>query len=92
MDIVPRLRQQNPRQNKRGYGLEKLSPLLSEMQAGNADRNRKLENNRYSKAGTLIKLCMPPCMGKTIAAVFLCLSAVSVKGFLSWLLLPALLL
>lgn len=40
----------------------------------------------------LIKLCMPPCIGKTIAAVFLCLSAVSVKGFLSWLLPPALLL
>ena len=35
---------------------------------------------------------MPPCMGKTIAAVFLRLSAASVKGFLSWLLLSALLL
>ena len=35
---------------------------------------------------------MPPCMGKTIAAVFLRLPAVSVKGFLSWLLLSALLL
>ena len=53
MDIVPRLRQQNPRQNKRGYGLEKLSPLLSEMQAGNADRSRKLENNRYSANQTM---------------------------------------
>ena len=31
-------------------------------------------------------------MGKTIAAVFLRLPAVSVKGFLSWLLLSALLL
>jgi len=31
-------------------------------------------------------------MSKTITAVFLCLSAVSVKGFLSWLLLSALLL
>ncbi len=28
-------------------------------------------------------------MGKTIAAVFLCLSAVSVKGFFAWLLLSA---
>lgn len=35
---------------------------------------------------------MPPCMGKTIAAVFLRLPAVSVKGFLSWFLLSALLL
>lgn len=35
---------------------------------------------------------MPPIMGNTIAAVFLCLSAVSVKGFLSVRLLPALLL
>jgi len=35
---------------------------------------------------------MPPCMGKTIAAVFLRLSAASVKGLLSWLLLSALLL
>ena len=35
---------------------------------------------------------MPPCMGNTIAAVFLCLSAVSVKGFLAWFLLSALLL
>lgn len=40
----------------------------------------------------LISICMPPCMGKTIAAVFLRLSAASVKGFLSWLLLSALLL
>ena len=38
------------------------------------------------------KLCTPPCMGNTIAAVFLCLSAVSVKGFLSAWLLSALLL
>ena len=49
MDIVPRLRQQNPRQNKRGSGLEKLSPLLSKMQAGNADRPREFTNNRYLK-------------------------------------------
>ena len=53
------------------------------MQAGNADRSGKFENNRYKETGNLISICMPPCMGKTIAAVFLCLSAVSVKGFLS---------
>ena len=62
------------------------------MQAGNADRSGKFENNRYKETGNLISICMPPCMGKTIAAVFLCLSAVSVKGFLAWLLLSALLL
>ena len=70
----------------------KNSPLLSEMQTGNADRSGKFENNRYKGTGNLISICMPPCMGKTIAAVFLRLSAVSVKGFLSWLLLSALLL
>lgn len=62
------------------------------MQAGNADRSRELESNRYKETGKLISICMPPCMGKTIAAVFLRLSAASVKGFLSWLLLSALLL
>ena len=72
--------------------IKKLSPLLPEMQAGNADRSGKLENNRYKETGNLISICMPPCMVKTIAAVFLCLSAVSVKGFFAWLLLSALLL
>ncbi len=62
------------------------------MQTGNADRSGEFENNRYKEAGNLISICTPPCMGKTIAAVFLCLSAVSVKGFLAWLLLSALLL
>lgn len=62
------------------------------MQTGNADRSGKLENNRYKETGNLISICMPPCMVKTIAAVFLCLSAVSVKGFLAWLLLSALFL
>ena len=41
------------------------------MQAGNADRSRELESNRYKETGKLISICMPPCMGKTIAAVFL---------------------
>ncbi len=62
------------------------------MQTGNADRSGKLENNRYKETGNLISICMPPIMGNTIAAVFLCLSAISVKGFLAWLLLSALLL
>lgn len=74
------------------------------MQTGNADRSGEFENNRYKEAGNIISICMPPCMGKIIAAVFLnirmyrkaghslCLSAVSVKGFLSWFLLSALLL
>ena len=35
------------------------------------DRSGKLENNRFKEAGTLISICTPPCMGKTIAAVFL---------------------
>lgn len=33
----------------RRYCIEKLSPLLSKMQAGNADRPREFTNNRYSK-------------------------------------------
>ena len=62
------------------------------MQAGNADRSRKLESNRDKKTGNLISICIPPIMVKTIVAVFLRLSAVSVKGFLAWFLLSALLL
>lgn len=62
------------------------------MQAGNTDRRKGFADNRHPKAGTLIKLCKPPIMGNTIAAVFLCLSAVSVKGFLSVRLLSALFL
>lgn len=55
--------------------------LLLEMQTGNADRSGELESNRYKEAGTLIFICTPPCMGKTIAAVFLRLSGVSVREF-----------
>ena len=62
------------------------------MQTGNAHQCKGFADNRHSKAGTLTRLCMPPCMGNTIAAVFLCLSAVSVKGFLSAWLLSALFL
>lgn len=29
-----------------------------------------LEINRYKETGTLISVCAPPCMGKTIAAFF----------------------
>ena len=62
------------------------------MQAGNTDKRKGFADNRHPKAVTLIKLCKPPIMGNTIAAVFLCLSAVSVKGFLSVRRLFALLL
>ncbi len=58
----------------------------------NPDRSGKLENNRYKETENLISICTPPCMGKTIAAVFLRLSAVSVKGFFAWLLLSTLFL
>lgn len=50
------------------------------MQTGNAHQRKGFADNRRPKAGTLIKLCNPPIMGNTIAAVFLCLSAVSAKG------------
>ena len=54
------------------------------MQAGNADRSRELESNRYKETGKLISICMPPCIVKTIAAVFFCLSGAPGKGVLSW--------
>ena len=82
LDTMPHLWQQNPWQAARRYCIEKLSALLSEMQAGNADRSGKLENNRYKEARNLISICTPPCMAKTIAAVFLRLSAVSATDFL----------
>lgn len=41
------------------------------MQTGNAHQCKGFADNRHSKAGTLTRLCMPPCMGNTIAAVFL---------------------
>lgn len=62
------------------------------MQTGNAARSGELKNNRYKETGNVISICTPPCMGNTIAVVFLRLSAVSAKGFLAWLLLSALLL
>lgn len=63
------------------------------MQAGNTYQRKRFTDNRHSKTGALISICKPPIMGNTIAPVFLCLSAVSVKGFLSaWLLLSALFL
>ncbi len=62
------------------------------MQTGNADRSGELESNRYKEAGTLISICTPPIIDKTIAEVFLHLLAVSVKEFFAWHLLPGLLL
>lgn len=73
MDTLPCLRKQNEVADTGRYEAEKLSPLLSEVQARNADRSGELENNRYKEAGNLISTCTPPCMGNTIAAVFLCL-------------------
>ena len=51
------------------------------MQTGNADRSGEFENNRYKEAGNLISICMPPCMGKTIAAVFLNIRMLVVGAF-----------
>ena len=87
MDTLSCLRWQNKIADTERYSFEKLPPLLPEMQAGNADRSGELESNRYKETGNLISICTPPCMDNTIAAVFLHLSAVSVKGFLSYLLL-----
>ena len=53
MAIMSSLRKQNPKQNQRGHSIKEFSSLLSEMQAGNADRSRKLENNRYSANQTM---------------------------------------
>ena len=39
------------------------------MQAGNTDKRKGFADNRHPKAVTLIKLCKPPIMGNTIAAV-----------------------
>ena len=86
MDNLPHLRQKNTQWNTGRYRIDKLSFVLPEMQAGNAHQRKGFADKRHSKAGTLIKLCKPPIMGNTIEAVFLCLSVVSVKGFLSaWL-------
>ena len=54
--------------------LKNFPPLLPEMQAGNANQRKGFTYNRHSKAGMLTKLYTPPCMSKTIAAVFLRLS------------------
>ena len=64
MDFMSSLWEQNPKQNQRRHSFEKLSSLLPEMQTGDANRSGEFENNRYSKAGTLIKICNPPCIGK----------------------------
>ena len=36
-------------------GIDKLSSILSEMQAGNTGRRKGFPDNRHSKVGTLIK-------------------------------------
>ena len=75
MDTLPCLRKQNEVADTGRYEAEKLSPLLPEVQAGNADKSGEFESYRYKEAGNLISTCTPPCMDKTIAAVFLRLSA-----------------
>ena len=82
MGTLSCLPKQNEVTNTGRYGTEKLPPLLPEMQAGNADRSRKLESNRYKKTGNLISICMPPCMGNTIAAVFFAYRLSLPKDFL----------
>ena len=72
MDTLSCLRKQNKVANTGKYRVEKLSPLLSEVQAGNAHQCKGFTDNRHSKTGTLMKLCRAPSMGKTIAAVFFC--------------------
>ena len=50
MDIVSCLRSKNTRQDPSGHSLEKLSPLLPEMQAGEFDTGRKTTHNRHQRA------------------------------------------
>ena len=45
MDTLPCLREQNKVANTGRYGIEKLSPLLPEMQTGGIDRSKGLTDN-----------------------------------------------
>lgn len=75
--------------------LKKLSALLSEVQERDNYQCLGYENHACRVQTKSLKYVLPPYMGNAIAAVFLCLSAVPVKGFpfLFWLIfLPALLL
>ena len=51
MDILPCMWQQNKIENTGRYRVEKLSSLLSEMQAGNANQRKTSEYHSYQRAG-----------------------------------------
>ena len=51
MDILPCMWQQNKIENTGRYRVKKLSSLLSEMQAGNANQRKTTKNHSYQRAG-----------------------------------------
>ena len=62
-----------------GKSADKWPAILPQMRAEKADKNLKFENTVLMGTENQILMCTPPCMGNTIAAVFLHIGCMSVK-------------
>lgn len=53
MAAMPGLQKQNAAENTKGHGVNKISAVLPEMQTRKLNKRKKLNDNRYKRAGCL---------------------------------------